>query len=252
MALYLPKLSNQSEAATIYLNTSSTKFNNVLINLNNSLTNLNNALIGSLAGISTSTIGMTAGNMIQISTTTSAITIAVTSTPSFSSLIVSGTGVFNTVSSTNINAGNLNISLIATSTNIDVDKITYPDATFQTTNERCDIAFMIENPTSTNALDLNGDLFPMAFPVTSTITRVLFQHRQAGQSATVNLTYNADATSATTTFSVFATNQTINTTTSTIVLPNASSTPNQFDSLRVSFSAASTTQFRVQTCYKTR
>ena len=118
--------------------------------------------------------------------------------------------------------------------------------------ERCDMAFLIENPTSTAGhVDQSpGDMFPVFFNKPSTITKVKAVNTKAGDTVSFNLTYNSSRNSATSTYRVFSSQQTItSTSTVTVLTPNASSTPSANDILRINFTAASSSQFSVNVCY---
>ena len=118
--------------------------------------------------------------------------------------------------------------------------------------EQCDISFIIENPTSTvGTVDNSPGTLVGIFKSTSTITQVKAVNTKVADTATFNLTYNPNRNSATSTFAVFSTNQAItSTSTATLLTTFASSTPNRNDILRINFSAASSSQFYVNLCYR--
>lgn len=118
--------------------------------------------------------------------------------------------------------------------------------------EQCSQPFTIQYPTSTAGTYYNAKGIPFAFfPATSTLTYIYGVNASAGDTTTFNITYNPSINSATTTYAVFSSQQTItSTSTATRLTPTASSTPNQFDQMRVSFSSASSTQFSVGACWR--
>ncbi len=185
VANYLP--TNQTGAATIYLNSSSTNFNSVLVNVNNSLTNLNTALGGLITSpvpyasttgvqgtltfpIPVASTSLTAGSNLVLSTNT----LSATTTPSFSTTTLSSLTISSIVGS--VLATDATGKVIATSS----------------ISERCDIFLTKSISSSTNNLSFYGYSFPEPFPYNATITKLKAWHTQSGQSAYIYLTYGSD------------------------------------------------------------
>ncbi len=98
----------------------------------------------------------------------------------------------------------------------------------------------------------NKDIIHL-FRSTSTITKVLAANKTAGDTVTFNLAYNADCATATSSFtnSVFSTPQTVGSTTSTVLISLASSTPGINSCLVYYTNSASSSEFHLDIYYTT-
>lgn len=106
--------------------------------------------------------------------------------------------------------------------------------------------FGIENPTSTENIVLGR------FNATSTITKVVTVNKTNGDTVSFNLYYQSSRSAGTSTVGkVFSTDQTsTNTTTGNVYATFASSTPNAGDWLIWRTSAASSSEFSIQYCWR--
>jgi len=118
--------------------------------------------------------------------------------------------------------------------------------------EQCTDGFVIENPTSTvGTIDNGPGTMIGRFKSTSTITIVWGVNTDVADTVSINLTYNSDRNSATSTHRVFSTQQTISNSTSAVELISfASSTPDRNDIIRINFTAASSSQFMIGYCFR--